>query len=120
MAKPHAQPNGGDLRHRCYSSYAPEAICHLLSGDGCAVVLETEDKEPLPWEGIDPASYYMKARRERIQAAVTQKPRDAVHGMLKVLPAQELPRTIDEVLNRAPKKKVGKLKAANMHGRLPH
>ena len=77
-----------------------------------AVGTREQEKEPLPWEGVAPASYYMKARRERIQAAVTQKPRDAVHGMLKVLPAQELPRTIDEVLNRAPKKKGGKLKAA--------
>lgn len=81
---------------------------------------ETDEKEPLPWEGVDPASYYIKARRERIQAAVTQKPRDAVHGMLKVLPAQELPRTIDEVLGRAPKKKVVKQKAAQMHARQPH
>lgn len=100
--------------------FYPQAICCCLSGHGRAVVLETEDQEPLPWEGVDPASYYMKARRERILAAVTQKPRDAVHGMLKVLPAQELPRTIDEVLNRAPKKKVGKLKAAHMHSRPPH
>jgi hypothetical protein len=70
-------------------------------------------KEPLPWEGVEPAYYYLKNRKERIQAAVLQKPKEAVHSMLKVQPCQELPRTIDEVLNRAPRRKAGKLKSGH-------
>lgn len=45
-----------------------------------------------------------------MQASLLQKPKEAVHSMLKVSPCQELPQTIDEVLNRAPKKKAGRLK----------
>ena len=45
-----------------------------------------------------------------VQASMVQKPKEAVHSMLKVQPCQELPHTIDEVLNRAPKKKAGRLR----------
>lgn len=49
--------------------------------------------------------------RNGVQASLLQKPKEAVHSMLKVQPCQELPQTIDEVLHRAPKKKAGRLKS---------
>jgi hypothetical protein len=65
----------------------------------------------MPWAGSRPAHYYLKTRRERIQANMTKVPTDAVHGLLRVQPAVELPRTIDEVMKRAPKpKRAGRLK----------
>ena len=119
------------------------------------------EQDTLPWEGVGPAHYYLKNRKERIQvsfltyscceqqwiyiliqasiqrtivvvffvvqlfmwcgamrctnvncvqASLLQKPKDAVHSMLKVQPCQDLPHTIDECLNRAPKKKAGRLR----------
>jgi hypothetical protein len=113
--------------------------------------VEKRAKDPLPWEGVQPAYYYLKNRKERIQvldqprcsccraeggkivvpyakvqvlssslfhshtssmqASLLQKPKEAVHSMLKVQSCQELPQTIDEVLNRAPRKKAGRLKS---------
>lgn len=57
--------------------------------------------------------FYLKARRERINASMASLPREAVHGLLRVQPAVELPRTIQEVMGKAPKgKRAGRLKSA--------
>jgi hypothetical protein len=127
----------------------------------CAAAEEVmKAKEPLPWEGVEPATYYLKNRKARIQVTVhicnrsttvfdlpcsvkttcmmgahpslhssqkiqpvesnrnirvqaswLQKPKEAVHSMLKVHPWKEVPQTIDEVMNRTPKKKTGRLKS---------
>lgn len=74
----------------------------------------------MPWAGSQPAQYYMKNRRDRLQAALTKVPSDAVHGHLRVQPALELPNTIDELLKRAPKaKRAGRLRGTTAAAAAP-
>jgi hypothetical protein len=64
-----------------------------------------------PWEGSQLAQFYLKTRRERNRSNFTKPPKEAVHGLLRVQPAVELPRTIDEIMGRAPKpKRAGRLR----------
>jgi len=73
---------------------------------------DEEEAEVKPWEGTQPVQFYLKARRERINASMASLPRDAVHGLLRVQPAVELPRTIQEVRGKAPKgKRAGRVKS---------
>jgi hypothetical protein len=89
-----------------------------MHADVAALFAEQESIEDLtdlrPWEGSQPAQFYLKARRERIRSNLTKPPKEAVHGLLRVQPAVELPRTIDEIMGRAPKsKRAGRLKPAS-------
>jgi hypothetical protein len=82
-------------------------ICVMLDSWRARRAGEAESaaaEEAVPWEGAPPARYYLQARRDRLAAGALAA-RTAGHPLLKVQPAVELPRTIDEILKREPKHK---------------
>lgn len=60
-------------------------------------------QESMPWDGVDPCSYYFQGRNERRCANMTKI--SEVHGKLRVHPTADLPSTIDEIMHRQPKQK---------------
>ena len=90
------------------------AVSRCLPPGGAEGAEQEEEAELKPWEGTQPVQFYLKARRERINASMASLPREAVHGLLRVQPAVELPRTIQELMGQAPKgaKRAGRLKSA--------
>lgn len=80
-------------------------MCCAVSSDDAAGAAT----ESMPWEGVPPAHFYLQARRDRLAAAGTKgQSGDSVHAQLRVQPAAELPKTIDEVMHRAPRKRAGR------------
>ena len=68
--------------------------------------------DSVPWEGVQPAHFYLQMRKDRLAAAAGAghkgQSADAVHAQLRMQPAVELPKTIDEIMHRAPRKRGGR------------
>ena len=104
-------------REGCKAGAAPARTyspCHSARAAAEPEADAAAQAEPPPWAGTRPAAFYLQGRRERRAAEAASS--GYTYGALKVQPAVEVPRTIDEIMERVPKKKAGRIKAAGASG----